>query len=185
VTQRHDPVGDRALEACTIAPETTATGDVLAQTPQAWIVVTGNDGSPIGVFPTAVLGRLPAEEPVRTALAAAPPAVVADARTPVSLLLASPAVRSSNPPAVIVRTEDHVLGVWVEDELLEQGAMEGARFTGDWSLPGDIVIPQVIRYCRYQHDGRRCTAVRSFEEKPVDMPACSDPERLGAHNFAW
>jgi hypothetical protein len=178
-----DLVGSRRLERPRLLDADSLAKQALANPSDRWFVLVDEKRRPLGAVTRNALTRLTDDAPVKHALAGSS-TVVADARTPVGGLLKSPAIRSSYPGAVIVQKGRDVVGVWAEDELLEQ-AMESTRHTGDWSLPGEISIPLVLRCCRFKDDGKSCTFVKSFKERPTDLFECPNPERLSAHSFTW
>jgi hypothetical protein len=166
--------------------------DALSKLSNGWAVVTDDHGQPLGALSRGELMESTPGTQIIDALGDFPK-VVADAKTPLGALLDSPALLSTMPSGVIVAAMqpdgehvERVVGVWKSDRLLNLGTA-GSRLTsvGVWSLIGDVAIPRVVRRCRFSAAEKDCGMMKMFKEKPLDMPACPDPDRLGAHQFTW
>jgi len=192
MAEETDRLGKQDLNPFSLVTPHVSVEDALSKTSNDWAVVTDDDGQPLGALSRAELMEATPGTRVIDALGDFPK-VIADVRTPLDELLMSPAVVSTKPSGVIaavMRADrehvDSVVGVWAGDRLLNLGTA-GSRLThvGAWSLIGDVAIPRVVRRCRFSVAGKDCGMMKTFKEKPLDMPACPDPDRLGAHQFTW
>jgi hypothetical protein len=181
-------LGDRPLAEVVAVPATETVGEALARAHGRWVVPTDATGAPLAAAAPHAFDHQRADRPLATVIRDLPPAVVADAETPLRAFLGSRLIEEMEPEsAVILVAGGNVRGVWAGPDLNRVVAVSGGmRATfGDHELPGEITIPVLTKPCQFQDSGVLCTAVRQFPEPPTTMPQCDNPAGLSPHRFRW
>jgi hypothetical protein len=182
--------GEMPLDDAVVGPVGDTIGDILrlGHDPD-WIVLVEPGGSVAGVASRAELLSQPPDALARAALTTPQVVVVAHAESSVVTGMATwafeEARRDPQDVVVVVRDGSTVRGVWHGPDLVEALEIGATRSGMDTTLPGDVHIPELLRYCGYILDDVACRAALSFREFPSMMPQCPNPLQLTGHAFEW